>query len=39
VDTEEQLKTLPPKVRERLEGIEHTLKVTPRPAGKPAGDL
>jgi hypothetical protein len=39
VDTEEQLKALPPKVRERLEGMEQTLKVTPRPAGKPAGEL
>lgn len=38
VDTEEQLKGLPPGVRERLERIESKVKVDVR-AGKPAGDL
>jgi hypothetical protein len=38
VDSEEQLKSLPPGVRERLERIESKVKVEVRP-GKPAGDL
>jgi hypothetical protein len=39
VDTEEQMKSLPPKVRERVEGMQEKIKVETRTTGKPAGEL
>jgi hypothetical protein len=38
IDTEEQLKSLPAGLRERVERLESKVKVEVR-AGKPAGDL